>query len=209
MKSLTQTLIFALLLTCTTASQAQWSGNLGWASDYIFRGIFQSDSSASGGVDFEQNGFYVGTWAADVDDGLEIDGYFGYGGEYGAFSYSAGFTGYFYTGNFDDTYRELNLSGGVGPFTADVAIGEYENFTGPTQDYTYFSITGEKNGFYGKFASFSQDFDGSYFEFGYGTTISDLDLGISITLADDDLVGQNDESLVFSIGKSFDFGSSN
>ncbi len=34
----------------------------------------------------------------------------------------------------------------------DVAVGEYENFSGPTQDYTYYSLTLEKDGFYGKYA---------------------------------------------------------
>lgn len=206
MNTFIKAILISTLFATSFASHAQWSGNIGWVSDYHFRGIFQSDSSAYGGVDYEENGFYVGTWAADVDDGLEVDGYFGYGGEYGDFSYGVGFTGYYYTGNFDDTYQELNVSGGYGPVTVDAAFGEYENFNGPTQDYTYFSITAEHNGFYGKFGSFSQDFNGDYFEFGYGTTISDIDLGLAIVIANDDLVGQNDDSLVFSIGKSFDFG---
>ena len=34
-----------------------------------------SISSASAGVDYEEGGFYIGTWAADVGDGLEIDGH--------------------------------------------------------------------------------------------------------------------------------------
>ena len=36
-------------------------------SDYVFRGIPQSSSSAYGGVDFESGGFYLGTWFADLD----------------------------------------------------------------------------------------------------------------------------------------------
>ena len=31
------------------------------------------------GADYENGGFYIGTWAADVGDGLEVDYYFGYG----------------------------------------------------------------------------------------------------------------------------------
>ena len=61
----------------------------------------------------------------------------------------------------------------------DVAIGEYENFAGPTLDYTYYSLTLEKNGFYGTYGGFSQDASGDYFEVGYGTTISDIDFGVS------------------------------
>ncbi len=204
MKTSTTTALVATGLLASGLAHADWSANLGWVSDYHFRGIFQSDSSASGGLDFEQGGFYIGTWAADVDDGLEVDGYLGYGGEVGDFSYGVGFTGYYYTGDFDDTYQEINLSGGYGPVTLDVAIGEYDNFDGPTLDYTFWSLTVEHNGFYGTFGSFSQDADGDYFEFGYGTTISEIDFSVSAIFANDDLIGDEDESLVFGISKSFD-----
>ncbi len=196
----------ALALLLTATAQAEVSANLGFASDYYYRGIFQADSSTSGGLDYESGGFYVGTWAADVKDGLEVDGFFGYAGEIGEFDYSVGYTGYFYTGDFDDTYQEINLGGSFGLIALDVAVGEYENFTGPTLDYTYYSLGIEKNGFYGKFAGFSQDFTGNYFEAGYATTIAGIDLGVSLLFNDKDLSGdgESDQALIFTIGKSFD-----
>ena len=205
MKKTTTTALVAALLLWAGFANADWSANLGWASEYHYRGIFQASSSASGGLDFEQGGFYAGTWAADVGDGLEVDAYLGYGGKVGDFSYGIGFTGYYYTGDFDDTYQEINLSGGYGLVTLDVALGQYENFTGPTQDYSYYALTVEKNGFYGKYAGFSRDFMGKYVEIGYGATVAEIDLGISIIFANKDLMGVSDESAVFSIGKSFDF----
>ena len=204
MKALLKISLGALLLAASAAANAQASANVGWASEYHFRGILQKVSSASGGLDYESGGFYVGTWAADVGDGLEVDGYFGYGADVGDFSLSVGYTGYFYTGDFDDTYQEINLGGAFAGLSLDVAIGQYDNFGGPTQDYTYAELTYEHNGFYGKFGTFSQDFDGDYLQFGYDTTISDIDFGISLILANDDLVGNDDESLIFTIGKSFD-----
>lgn len=204
MKAATKPGLTAVLLLAGGLAQADWSANLGWASEYHFRGILQKTSSASGGVDFEQAGFYAGTWAADVGDGLEVDGYFGYGGEYEDFTYGIGFTGYYYTGDFDDTYQEINLGFGYNILSVDVAVGEYENFTGPTQDYTYYALTLANNGFYGTYAGFSQDFEGEYLELGYGTTIAELDFGVMLILANDDLVGEDDESLLFTIGKSFD-----
>src|SRR5690606_12173912 len=114
MRTITLTLAAAIVVLTATPAAADWSANLGFASDYYYRGIFQATSSASGGIDFEKNGFYAGTWAADVKDGLEVDGYFGYGGEIGGASYGIGFTGYYYTGDFDDTYQEINLSTGYG-----------------------------------------------------------------------------------------------
>lgn len=192
------------LILATGVAQAEWSANAGFASEYYYRGILQESSSANGGLDFESGGFYAGTWAADVGDGLEVDLYGGYGGETDGFSYSIGGTLYHYTGDFDDTYLELNLGAGFGVFTFDVAIGQYDNFDGPTQDYTYYSVTAEKNGFYGKIGGFSQDFEGEYFEAGYGTTVAEIDLGVSLVFSNSDLVGESDEAIIFTLGKSFD-----
>ncbi len=205
MKTLTKTAVIAAALSMSTLAQADWSANVGYASEYHFRGILQKNSSASGGVDFEEGGFYIGTWAADVGDGLEVDGYFGYGADVGDVSLSIGFTGYYYTGDFDDTYQEINLGAGFGPLSLDIAVGEYDNFTGPTQDYTFAALTyAADNGFYGTFGTFSQDADGDYLELGYGTTVAEVDLGVALIFANDDLVGDEEESLIFTIGKSFD-----
>lgn len=196
-------LLVGLLGACGTAN-ADWSANLGYASEYHYRGIFQKNSSASGGVDYENGGFYAGLWSADVGDGLEVDVYGGYGADLGDVSLSVGFTGYYYTGDFDDTYQEINLGAGIGGLALDVAVGEYDNFAGPTLDYTYYALTYEAQGFYGKYAGFTQDFEGEYVELGYGTTVSEIDLGVALIFANDDLVGDAHESLVFTVGKSFD-----
>jgi len=209
MKTLRSAGLMAALLALSGIAQAEVSVNLGFASEYHYRGIFQGDSSASGGIDYESNGFFAGTWAADVDIGLEYDVYAGYAGEVGDIGYSVGYTGYFYTDDrFDDTYQEINLGATFGIFSLDVAIGEWDGF-GASEDYTFYSLTAEKNGFYGKIGGFSQDFDGEYFEAGYGTTIADIDLGIALILANEDLVGfqtggESNEAIVFSIGKAFD-----
>ena len=204
MITLLRAALLTMLLAFTATAQADWSANLGFASEYHYRGIFQKNSSASGGVDYENGSFFAGTWVADVGDGLEVDGYFGYGTDIGDVSVSIGFTGYYYTGDFDDTYEEINLGAGFGLLSLDIAIGQYDNFAGPTLDYTYYALTLEQNGFYGKYGGFSQDFDGEYVELGYGTTISEIDISISLIFANDDLVGDKEESIVFTIGKSFD-----
>jgi uncharacterized protein (TIGR02001 family) len=204
MKTFIKSGLVAALLGISTTAGADVSANLGFASEYYYRGIFQESTSANGGLDYENGGFYAGTWAADVGDGLEVDGYFGYGFDLGEANVSVGYTGYFYTGDFDDTYQEINLGTSVGLFSFDVAIGEYDNFDGPTLDYTYYSVTAEKNGFYGKYAGFTQDFGGEYVELGYGTTVADLDVGVTLIFSNEELVGEDDEAIVFSIGKSFD-----
>ena len=202
--NITNFVLVLLAFLITGTAHAEVSTNLGFASDYHYRGIFQASNSVNGGLDVQKNGFYAGTWAADVKDGLEVDGYFGYGREIGQLAYSIGYTGYFYTGDFDDTYQEINLGGSYGLLALNVAVGEYDNFGGPKQNYTYYALTLEKSGFYGKFGGFSQDFAAEYFEAGFSTTIANVDVGIAAIFANEELVGVSDESLVLTIGKSFD-----
>ena len=209
MRTPVRTGIILSLLLGSAAANAGWSANIGWESDYYFRGIFQKSSSAQGGVDFDHGGFYAGVWAADVGggatgDGLEIDYYLGYGGEAGDFSYGIGYTAYTYTGDFDDTYQEINLSGGFSFVTLDIALGEYDNFGGPTLDYQFYSLTAEYKGFWGQYGSFDDDFDGDYVQVGYETNISDFDIGLSVLYSDENLVGESEEAMIFSIGKTFD-----
>ncbi|MEQ8693306.1 MAG: TorF family putative porin [Pseudomonadales bacterium] len=207
-------LVFAVSLvglTATQFAQAEVSYNVGFASEYYYRGVLQKSSSASAGIDYEQGGFYVGAWTADVGDGLEIDGYFGYGIEIEDFTASLGFTGYYYTGEFDDTYEEVNLNLGYGVFGLEYSVGEWDGF-GMEADYDFLAATvALENGFYGTYGTFGDDFDGDYVELGWGTTISEIDFGIAVILSSDELSDQLDsdgdatesEALVFTIGKTF------
>jgi len=216
MKALTKLLTLAALgmgtLFTTQVASAEVSYNIGFASEYYYRGILQKDSSASGGIDYENGGFYIGTWAADVGDGMEIDGYFGYGIETeSGFSASLGFTGYYYTGEFDDTYEEINVNLGYGMFGIEYSVGEWDGF-GDEQDYDFLAGTiSLENGLYATYGTFGKDFDGDYIELGWGTTVSEIDLGVAIVLSSDELSDQLDsdgdatesEAIIFTIGKSF------
>ena len=191
------------LLSMATA-RAELAANLGAVSDYVFRGIPQHDFSVSGGLDYEQSGFYAGTWAADVGEGAEVDLYLGYGGDLGKVSYGIGATGYFYTDDFDDTYQELNFSLGYGFATLDAAFGQYENFDGPTQDYTFLSLTLAAKGFFLTAGGFGRDFDGEYYEAGYGASIEGFDLSFSWIYSNSDLLGGDDDNtLVLGVTKGF------
>jgi uncharacterized protein (TIGR02001 family) len=187
-------------------ARAEFSANIGFASEYIYRGVPQKTSSAFAGLDFEQGGFYLGTWAADVGDGAEVDLYGGYGFEAGAFSFGIGATGYFYTGDFDDTYRELNLSAGYGLFTLEYAIGEYDNFDGPRLDYDFLELKFEYQGFFAGIGTFGRDFSGETAQVGYGFEAAGLDFSLAWVWADKRLAlndGRDDHTLVFSITKNF------
>lgn len=192
-------------------SASPFSANIGWNSEYIFRGIPQEKSSAFGGLDFEMNGFYLGTWGADVGEGLEIDYYGGYNLEVGDFTFGVGGTIYTYTDDFDDTYQEYNLSAGWKWLTFSAAIGSYDNFGGPKLDYQFYSLKAEYNGFYGLVGTFDDDFDGTYYEAGYGNTLTfketDLfDYSFAVIYSDATLLGGDSETnLVLTLSKTFDF----
>tara|TARA_B100001996_G_scaffold362413_1_gene329889 strand:- start:74 stop:721 length:648 start_codon:yes stop_codon:yes gene_type:complete len=215
MKKLTH-LAMVLLLACgglvAPSLYADVSYNIGYASEYYFRGVLQKSSSASAGADWEDSGFYVGTWAADVGDGLEVDGYFGYGIETEeGFTASVGFTGYYYTGEFDDTYEEVNLNLGYGIFSLEYSVGEWDGF-GNEADYDFLALTLDLGrGFYGTYGTWGDEFDGDYLEIGWGTTIADFDVGIAGIFNSDELSDEvsssgsasEGEAVVFTLGKSF------
>ena len=207
-----QSLILMSFGFVPAVAMADLSANVGMVSDYIYRGIFQSASSASAGLDYEDdNGFYIGVWGADVSDGIETALYFGYGSEVGDLTWGVGFTGYYYTDTFDQTYTELNLSLGYGIFSLDVALGDYDIPDPTGDDYTFISLTFElPAGPYFTYGSFGDEFTGDYIEVGYGFDWQGLDLSIAYITSDDLSVSQANSlavhSLVFGISKSFAFG---
>lgn len=210
-RSIISLIILSGLLTIQNALAQDWSANLGYNSEYIFRGIPQKTSSAFGGLDFSAGGFSAGTWAADVGDGLEIDYYGSYAIEAGDFGFSIGGTWYTYTGDFDDDYLELNLGASWKFLSFDAAIGKYDNFGGPKLNYQFYSMTASYNGFYGTVGMFADDFDGNYYEAGYGNTLTvkDMELfdyALAVIYSDSTLLGgDSDTNLVFTITKNFSF----
>jgi hypothetical protein len=124
--------VATLAATASGTALADASANFGITSDYVFRGLYQSDASAFAGLDIEaDSGFYLGTWGIDVGQGLEYDVYLGYAGGGEELQWYAGFTGYYYTDEFDDTYEEFNVGFSFGFLSIDYALGD---FTGPVFD---------------------------------------------------------------------------
>jgi len=206
-----QTIIVMSFGLAPAVSMAEISANIGMVSDYLYRGIYQEDSSASAGIDFEDDGgFYVGAWTAGVGDGIETDLYAGFGRSVGDFSWGVGVTGYYYPDDFDDTYQEVNLGLGYAGFAVDVAVGEWKGF-GTPQDYTFVSLTYEFDaGFYITYGDFGDQFSGDYLEVGYGYDFMGLDLSIALINSNDLVVSERDPtaeySLTFGINKSFAIG---
>lgn len=100
------------------ASPHTFTGNVTIASEYIYRGIAQTnrDPALQGGFDYANvNGLYLGTWASNVSwltdpgtkglsNSLEMDFYGGYKASVGDFSYDVGVLRYYYPGSYPANY---------------------------------------------------------------------------------------------------------
>jgi uncharacterized protein (TIGR02001 family) len=169
MKSITTRFLHGLLalalLGSTAVAQAQWefSANFGLTTDYVFRGISQNgeEGSVSGGIDWSHSsGFYVGAWAAIVDQAewtaidsnpddtnTELDLYAGYGGNFTEMlSYDVGVLYYAYpveahSLDFWEFYGSLSYDFGVASVTGGVAWSP--DFFGESDDGFYYYVEGE------------------------------------------------------------------
>ena len=189
MKTLKLTAIAATVLAASSFSQmasaeGSLSANIGYVSEYHFRGIQQTGAgSASAGLDYENGGFYAGTWAADVADGLEVDFYAGYGFEFDSgFALGAGVTTYQYTGDFDSAYNEINLSAGFNIVSLEYSVGTWDGsddvqiddilIEGDAEaDYSFIGVSLELGSFSATIGSWGKDFEGEYLEVAYGTEV--------------------------------------
>lgn len=86
MKKFTQLALAAALATSASVATAEISANVTLASDYVWRGISQTQNNGAiqGGFDYNhESGFYAGVWASNVDfdsdTSIEMDYYVGYG----------------------------------------------------------------------------------------------------------------------------------
>ena len=207
-------------------TQAGVSANVGLVSTYIYRGVQQTaDASASAGIDYEdESGIYIGAWGADVGggtDGLEYDVYAGWGGEFEGVSLGLGLTTYQYTGDFDTSYNEYNLSVGYGPVTLSYANGNWEDAADDGKDagYTDVNISAEYEGFsaaYGVYQTKDSDvdevagassyIDNKYLMIGYGVELAKgLDGSVTYVKSDKEDKSVDDTTdLVFGLTYSFD-----
>ncbi|MFL2549377.1 MAG: TorF family putative porin [Gammaproteobacteria bacterium] len=198
-------------------SEISYSANLGFMSDYIYRGVHQSSSSAMGGFDIEYGSFYLGTWFADLQEdgwvagshrGFEYDVYAGFGFDLtDSVSGYVGYTIYRYTDKgaaaFDDDYDEVNV--GVSfALTDDLSLSlDYSNgentLTDQSEvDYDILTTTIEYMGAYFTYGDWgvSEDdtgeTDAEYIEIGYSRTVGDFDLSGAFVLSEQELAQASD-----------------
>lgn len=121
----------ASILGCGSAL-AGLSGNIGVASNYIWRGLTQTDDGAavSGGIDYATDpGYYLGAWVSNTatssDSQYELDLYGGYAFKGGSLDLDVGLINYRYpTGHGPDQiydFAELYLNASFDIFSVGVA----------------------------------------------------------------------------------------
>ena len=122
MKFIKLSLAATLLATGILAaeiSEVGVSANMAITSNYVWRGMTQTDDSPAiqGGFDLDYKGVYVGVWGSNINFGdtkasLEADVYVGYANEIANFSYDVGYVQYMYPNatdeyNFGEAYAKL------------------------------------------------------------------------------------------------------
>lgn len=215
----------ALLASFAVPAMAEGvSGNLSFTTDYVFRGVSQTDESAAiqGGFDYvHETGLHAGVWGSNVnletpnDGSLELDLYAGFANEIGAFSYDVGGIYYAYPGaanDLDFDFWEAYVSAGYDfeTFAVSASLNYSPEFFGDTGDAVYYAagVDVPLPHDFGLSAHIGhQDIDDSedYTDWSVGVSKTWLEFDWGVTYTDTDLENADiDEArVVFSVGKTF------
>lgn len=145
-----------------SADEPTLSGSVTLATDYVYRGISQTENGPAiqGSFDYTNGNFYAGVWGSNVDFGsyygisadvpMELDVYAGITPTIGPVSADFGVIGYFYPGADDDllasgewNYWELKAAGSINPseaLTLGAAVYWSPELAGDGGDGLYYEV---------------------------------------------------------------------
>jgi uncharacterized protein (TIGR02001 family) len=135
-----------LLGFCGSARAQDVSFNVAGGSDYVFRGVSQTEEEAalSAGIDVTKDIFYAGAWASNVsyagDDetAIETDLYLGVRPEFAGWTWDIGAIGYLYDDpsglDYDYVEARVAASRAAGPATVGFAAYWSPDFFGAAED---------------------------------------------------------------------------
>ena len=125
--------LLVIMSLASVSSYAGVSANVSFTTDYIWRGMTQSDGPAvQGGFDYEaDSGFYAGFWGSNVNfnngNGQELDYYAGYGFSLGDVGVDVGYITYDYPDSDPDLkFEEIYLGFSFGDLGLTYASGQDE-----------------------------------------------------------------------------------
>ena len=147
-KTLLSTAVAGSLIAGSMVAAPAMAGvsmNVGATSNYMWRGLEQSegDAAVSGGLDYaHDSGFYAGTWTSSIggESQYEIDFYAGFGGEFAEdFAYDVGYIYYAYPIGEDELdFGEIYGSLGWKALTLFAAVQTNQESDGKTDGTGYF-----------------------------------------------------------------------
>ena len=192
--------LFLLVGILSLPTFASVSANVSFTSDYIWRGMTQSDGPAiQGGFDYAaESGFYAGIWGSNVNfndgAGSELDYYFGYGFEAGAIGVDLGYVAFDYPDNTDGLdFEEIVIGLSYADFGLTFALRQ-----DGAPDYTEVSYALGAFGFsYGEYDDYGDNFGISY-----GFTCGSYDCGFAYSDFSDTGYGADEDAFVFSVSAS-------
>jgi uncharacterized protein (TIGR02001 family) len=151
-KSLIAGSVLAASAVASNVAMAEYdfSGNIGVTSNYLWRGITQTNEQAAiqGGLDWGYKGFYVGTWLSNVSwttpEGYEMDLYGGYGFDVGPVGLDVGYIAYMYplsTPNGED-FSEVYLNASWTWLSAGIAYN-VDSDAGGDDSHKYYYVAAD------------------------------------------------------------------
>jgi len=142
----------SLTIAADGSQIGSFTGNVGWFSEYRFRGLDQSGDATAlqGGLDWaHDSGFYFGTWGSNVDfndnnSTLEADIYGGYATEFSGVSVDLSMIGYVYPGSdstsdYDFLEYAIGLGYGLGPASFSFGFNHSGQFYAGSGEANYYS----------------------------------------------------------------------
>ena len=151
MKLLKLSLAAALAVTLSYAEEKSdigVSANVALTSNYVWRGMTQSNDNAAiqGGFDVDYKGVYIGVWGSNIsysgnpDASIELDAYAGYSNEISGLTYDVGYIQYAYPNdskalNFGEAYVGLSYDFKVVEVSAQYNLGVQTDDLDPENEY--------------------------------------------------------------------------
>ena len=234
MKIIKISLVAALLasssLVADIVSDIEISGNAAITSNYVWRGMTQSDDTPTvqGGVDLAYKGVYVGLWGSGIQStkaSSEFDVYAGYAGEISKFSYDIGYIQYMYPNdtdalNFGEAYLSLGYDFDVlsvsamyylGVDTNDDTAGNWVPEDGWEMGVSVpLPMDISLDGTYGIYGDDNSDNGnqnpfGNYYSIGATKSFSKFDLSVVYTgMNFDDSATKDQDNVVVALSTTFD-----
>ena len=192
--------LLVIMSLASVSSYAGVSANVSFTTDYIWRGMTQSDGPAvQGGFDYEaESGFYAGFWGSNVNfnngNGQELDYYAGYGFSLGDVGVDVGYITYDYPDSDPDLkFEEIYLGFSIGDLGLTYASGQDE-----APDYIEVSYgIGPVSISYGDYDEYGENTLISY-----GFACGSYECGISLYDFSDAGYGADEDGVFFSISAS-------